>query len=114
MFDSKSMNNLKGGKKMNQTLTKTKKSFKVLLLVFFIVSSVLSITPATMEAEAASTTKVSIVSKNVTYLHGPDTGTPVRMIDRLRDSANKGVEYSTITSGYWKEHLYGFGRVLGG
>lgn len=83
------MNNLKGGKKMNQTLTK--KSFKVLLLVFLIASSVLSIIPATMKAEAASTTKVSIVSKNVTYLHGPDTGTPVRMIDRLRDSANKVV-----------------------
>ncbi|MBF2389848.1 LPXTG cell wall anchor domain-containing protein [Listeria seeligeri] len=73
---------------MNQTLTK--KSFKVLLLVFLIASSVLSIIPAT-KAEAATTTKVSIVSKNVTYLHGPDTGTPVRMIDRLRNSDNQVV-----------------------
>lgn len=73
---------------MNQTLTK--KSFKVLLLVFLIASSVLSIIPAT-KAEAATTTKVSIVSKNVTYLHGPNSGTAVRMIDRLRNSDNQVV-----------------------
>ncbi|MBC1534004.1 LPXTG cell wall anchor domain-containing protein [Listeria seeligeri] len=73
---------------MNQTLTK--KSFKVLLLVFLIASSVLSIIPAT-KAEAATTTKVSIVSKNVTYLYGPNSGTAVRMIDRLRNSDNQVV-----------------------
>ncbi len=33
---------------------------------------------------------------------------------KMYNSNDSGVEYSTITSGYWKEHLYGFGRVLGG
>lgn len=68
-----------------------KKGFKFLMLAFLIVSSALTAFAMAPKAYAASTT-VSIVSNNVTYLYGPDSvkagnPQPVRMIDRLRDSA---------------------------
>jgi hypothetical protein len=31
---------------------------------------------------------------------------------QMYNSNDSGVEYSTLVSGYWKNHLYGFGRVL--
>lgn len=67
-----------------------KKGFKFLMLAFLIVSSALTAFAMAPKANAASTT-VHIVSKNVTYLYGPNSGSPVRMIDRLRNAAGQAV-----------------------
>ncbi|MBM5607440.1 LPXTG cell wall anchor domain-containing protein [Listeria ivanovii] len=81
----------KVGKKMVYNLTN--RTFKVILATLLVFTAVFTYVTNIFpeKVSAATTTKVSIVSKNVTYLHGPDTGTPVRMIDRLRNSDNQVV-----------------------
>ncbi|EEO3273140.1 SpaA isopeptide-forming pilin-related protein [Listeria ivanovii] len=71
----------------------TNRTFKVILATLLVFTAVFTYVTNIFpeKVSAATTTKVSIVSKNVTYLHGPDTGTPVRMIDRLRNSDNQVV-----------------------
>ncbi|CBY76119.1 TPA: SpaA isopeptide-forming pilin-related protein [Listeria monocytogenes] len=68
------------------------KTFKMVLATLLVFTAVFTyVTNVFPEKVSAATTKVSIVSKNVTYLHGPSSGTPVRMIDRLRNSDNQVV-----------------------
>ncbi|EGI0425464.1 TPA: SpaA isopeptide-forming pilin-related protein [Listeria monocytogenes] len=69
------------------------KTFKMVLATLLVFSAVFTYVTNVFpeKVSAATTTKVSIVSKNVTYLHGPNSGTPVRMIDRLRNSDNQVV-----------------------
>ncbi|MBC1506319.1 LPXTG cell wall anchor domain-containing protein [Listeria sp. FSL L7-1509] len=69
------------------------KTFKMVLATLLVFTAVFTYVTNVFpeKVSAATTTKVSIVSKNVTYLHGPNSGTPVRMIDRLRNSDNQVV-----------------------
>lgn len=71
----------------------TNKTFKMVLATLLVFTAVFTYVTNVFpeKVSAATTTKVSIVSKNVTYLHGPNSGTPVRMIDRLRNSDNQVV-----------------------
>ncbi|MBC1514505.1 hypothetical protein, partial [Listeria booriae] len=70
------------------------KTFKITLAAFVILAAlftyITNVVPQEVKA-ATKTTKVSIASKNVTYLYGVNSHTPVRMIDRLRDSDGKVV-----------------------
>ncbi|EGL4226905.1 LPXTG cell wall anchor domain-containing protein [Listeria monocytogenes] len=69
------------------------KTFKMVLATLLVFTAVFTYVTNVFpeKVSAATTTKVSIVSKNVTYLHGPNSGIPVRMIDRLRNSDNQVV-----------------------
>ncbi|MBF2604549.1 LPXTG cell wall anchor domain-containing protein [Listeria seeligeri] len=68
------------------------KTFKMVLATLLVFTAVFTyVTNVFPEKVSAATTKVSILSKNVTYLHGPNSGTPVRMVDRLRNSDNQVV-----------------------
>ncbi|EAF3881143.1 TPA_asm: LPXTG cell wall anchor domain-containing protein [Listeria monocytogenes] len=81
----------KVGRRMVHNLAN--KTFKMVLATLLVFSAVFTYVTNVFpeKVSAATTTKVSIVSKNVTYLHGPNSGTPVRMIDRLRNSDNQVV-----------------------
>lgn len=70
------------------------KTLKIGLVTLLLLTAVLTYVTNTAPKEvnaATKTTKVSIVSKNVTYLYGANSHTPVRMVDRLRDSDGKVV-----------------------
>ncbi|MHC5253137.1 MSCRAMM family protein [Listeria kieliensis] len=70
------------------------RTFKGVLAILLVLSAVFSSiigTGVQHVKAAANTTTVHIVSKNVTYLYGPSSGTAVRMIDRLRNAAGQAV-----------------------
>ncbi|EAC5586493.1 LPXTG cell wall anchor domain-containing protein [Listeria monocytogenes] len=80
----------KVGRRMVHNLAN--KTFKMVLATLLVFTAVFTyVTNVFPEKVSAATTKVSILSKNVTYLHGPNSGTPVRMVDRLRNSDNQVV-----------------------
>ncbi|HAO6015951.1 SpaA isopeptide-forming pilin-related protein [Listeria monocytogenes] len=67
------------------------KTFKLLLITLIMMAGLFAyISPNKVNAETNSTT-VRITATDVTYLYGPNSGNPVRMIDRLRNSDNNVV-----------------------
>lgn len=70
------------------------RTFKVLLAMLLVISAVFTSIVGTgvkLANAAANTTTVKITHKNMTYLYGPTSGSPVRMVDRMVDSNNNPV-----------------------